>query len=66
MDDVYDVLAKTGQRLIECGDHRASLRSALTTVAKWASDVPDEKLRGRMELIRTVADEAKDIGLDHK
>jgi hypothetical protein len=63
MDDVYTVLAKTSQRLIECGDHRASLRSALTTIAKWATDVPDDKLGERMELIRRFADEAKDIGL---
>jgi hypothetical protein len=40
------------------------LRSALDTIATWAADVPDDELRGRMELIRNHAAEAMNIGLE--
>jgi hypothetical protein len=63
MKDAYDVLAETGKKLIECGDHRASLRSALTTIANWATMVPDDKLRERMDLIKQWAEESANIGL---
>ena len=50
--------------LIKCGDNRAALRSALVTIATWATDVTDDKLRERMDLIKRWAEESMQIGLE--
>lgn len=63
MADVYDAYAAIGKKLLECGEHRMSLRSALATIEYWATDVPDDKLRDRMALIKEYVSEAKHIGL---
>lgn len=50
------------KKLGECGNQRSQLRDALTTVEYWATDVPDDKLRERMDLIKRYVSEAKEIG----
>jgi hypothetical protein len=51
------------KKLGECGNQRSQLRGSLTTIEYWATNVPDDKLRERMELIKRYASEAKEIGL---
>jgi hypothetical protein len=50
------------KKLGECGNQRSQLRGALMTVEYWATDVPDDKLRERMDLIKRYVSEAKQIG----